>query len=171
MSNNKLILGFNFHSKDEKRIYLGRICKEIEKAERWKIRHIFRNLEVHVSFQGDEVIIENQGSVFFYRAFEKEHISAEELKSMWNDALKLINELNLDINYENEIDISIHAKNPQEIYERNKGQIEEFCQNLLRNFSLHVISDEVSALATITPVPEAVPFNVLGPMVSPKTLT
>ena len=162
MSNNKLTLGLNFYSKDEKRIDLGKICKEIEKVEKWKIQHIFGNLDIHVSSQVDEVIIENQGSVFFYRAFEKEHISSEELKSMWSDALKLINELNLDVRYENEIDISIHAKNPQESYERNKQSIEEFCQNLLRNFSLRVISDKASALATITPVPEAVPFKVLG---------
>ena len=162
MSNNKLTLGLNFYSKDEKRIDLERICEEIEKVEKWKIQHIFGNLEIQVSSQVDEVIIENQGSVFFYRAFEKEYISSEELKSMWSDALKLINELKLDVRYENEIDISIHAKNPQEIYERNKSSIEEFCQKMLRNFSLRVRSDKASALATITPVPEVVPFNVLG---------
>ncbi|NQE44718.1 hypothetical protein C5S31_01680 [ANME-1 cluster archaeon GoMg2] len=162
MSNNKLILGLIFHSKDEKRIDLGRICKGIEKVEEWKIKHIFGNIEIQFSSQVDEVIIENQGSVFFYRAFEKEHISSEELKSMWNDALKLINELNLNVIYENEIDISIHAENPKETYERNKRPIEEFSQNILRNFSLSVRSDKASALATITPVPEAIPFKVLG---------
>ncbi len=162
MSNNKLTMGLNFYSKDEKRIDLGRICEEIEKVEKWKIQHIFGNLEIQVSSQVDEVIIENQGSVFFYRAFEKEHISPEELKSMWNDALKLINELKLDVIYENEIGISIHAENPKETYERNKRPIEEFSQNLLRNFSLSVRSDKASALATIIPVPEAVPFKVLG---------
>ncbi len=162
MSNNKLTLGLNFYSKDEKRLDLGRICKEIEKVEKWKIQHIFGNLEIQVSSQVDEVIIENKGSVFFYRVFEKEHISSEELESMWSEALKLINELKLDVRYENEIDISIHAENPKETYERNKRPIEEFSQNLLRNFSLSVRSDNASALATITPVPEAVPFKVLG---------
>jgi len=162
MGNNKLTLGLNFYSKDEKRIDLGRIRKEIEKVEKWEIQHIFGNLEIQVSSQVDEVIIENQGSVFFYRAFEKEHISLGELKSMWSDALELINELKLDVRYENEIDISIHAKNPQEIYERNKSSIEKFCQKMLRNFSLRVISDKASALATIAPALETIPFKVLG---------
>jgi hypothetical protein len=162
MNNNKLTLGLNFYSKDEKRIDLGRICKEIEKAEKWKIQHIFGNLEIQVSSQVDEVIIENQGSVFFYRAFEKEHISSEELKSMWDELKKIIKELKLDVVYENEIDISIHAENPRWIYKINKQSIEDFGLMILQNFSLREISDKKSTLATITPVPETIPFKVLG---------
>jgi len=162
MNNNKLTLGLNFYSKDEKRIDLGRICKEFEKAEKWKIKHIFGNLEIQVSSQVDEVIIENQGSVFFYRAFEKEHISSEELKSMWDELKKIIKELKLDVVYENEIDISIHAENPRRIYKINKQSIVDFCLMILHNFSLREISDKKSTLTTITPVPETIPFKVLG---------
>ena len=158
----KLTIGLNFYSKNGKQIDLRRIRKGVEKFEKWKIKHIFGNLEIQVSSHTDEAIIEDLGGVFFYRTFEKEYMSTEDLRSMWKEALKLINELNLDVRYENEIDISIHAKNPQEIYERNKTSIEEFGQNLLRNFSLSVISDRESALATITPVPEAIPFKVFG---------
>jgi hypothetical protein len=81
---------------------------------------------------------------------------------MWVEALVLINELNLDVKYENEIDISIHAENPDKAYRENKRSLEDFGQNLLRNFSLSTISDKESALATITPVPETIPFKVLG---------
>ena len=81
---------------------------------------------------------------------------------MWEEALELINELNLDVKYGNEIDISIHAENPDKVYEENKRSLEDFGQNLLCNFSLSVITDKESALATITPVPEAIPFKVLG---------
>jgi len=154
MGNSKLTVGLNFYSKNEKQIDLARICKEIEGIEKWKIKRIFGNIEVHASSRTDEVIIESQGSIFFYRAFKKECISPEELKSMWNEASKLINALNLETKYKNEVDISIHAKTPQEIYEKNKQSIEEFGQNLLLNFSLSVISDKESALATIIPVPE-----------------
>ena len=161
-SNNKLTVGFVFYPEEESRIDLKRIYRKIEKLEKWKIDHLFENLEIQLSFHNDNVIIEDCGGIFYHRKFETHYVSSQELKSMWEEALKLINELNLDVRYENEIDLSIHAKNPQEIYERNKQSIEEFCQNLLRNFSLSVISDKASAFATITPVPETIPFKVLG---------
>lgn len=158
----KLTIGLNFYSKDGKQIDLRRIRKELEKFEKWKIKHIFGKIEIQLSSHTDEAIIEDQGGVFFYRTFEKEYMSAEDLKSMWDEALELITELKLRVMYKNEIDISIHAKNPQESYERNKQSIEKFCQKMLRNFSLRVRSDKASVLTTITPVPEAISFKVLG---------
>jgi hypothetical protein len=161
-SNNKLTVGFVFYPEKEARLDLERIYRKIEKLEKWKIDHLFENLEIQLSFHNDNVIIEDYGGVFYHRKFDEQIVSSKELKSMWDEVIKLINELNLDVKYENEIDISIHAKNPQEVYERNKQSIEEFGQNLLRNFSLSVISGKASAFATVTPVPETIPFKVLG---------
>lgn len=158
----KLMVGLNFYPKDGKLIDLREAYRKIKKLEEWNIEYLFENIVIKLSSHNDRVIIEDQGNIFYYRTFEKEYMSAEDLKSMWNEVLELVTELNLDVRYENEIDISIHAKNPQEIYERNKQSIEEFGQNLLHSFSLSVISDKASALATITPVPETVPFKVLG---------
>ncbi|MGB3458936.1 MAG: hypothetical protein WBB08_06510 [Halobacteriota archaeon] len=158
----KLTIGLNFYSKNGKQIDLRRIRKGVEKFEKWKPDYIFDDLEIQVSSHTDEAIIEDLGDVFFYRTFEKEYMSAEDLRSMWNEVLKLINELNLEVRYENEIDISIHAKNPQEVYERNKRSIADFGREILRNFSLRVRSDKASALATITPISETIPFKVLG---------
>ena len=158
----KLMVGLNLYPKDGKLIDLREAYRKIKKLEEWNIEYLFENIVIKLSSHNDRVIIEDQGNIFYYRTFEKEYMSAEDLKSMWNEVLELVTELNLDVRYENEIDISIHAKNPQEIYERNKQSIEEFGQNLLHSFSLSVISDKASALATITPVPETVPFKVLG---------
>ena len=161
-NNNKLTVGFIFYPLDDCLIDLKMVYRKVEKLENWKIDHLVENLEIQLSFHNDNVIIEDYGGFFYHRKFEGQYVSSRELKSMWNDALELINELNLNVRYENEIDISIHAENPKETYERNKRPIEEFSQNLLRNFSLSVRSDKASALATIIPVPEAIPFKVLG---------
>ena len=158
----KLRVGLNFYPKDGKVIDLREVCRKIKKLEKWNIEYLFENIVIKLSSHNNRVLIEDQGNIFYYRIFEKGYLSADDLKSMWEEALELITELNLNVRYENEIDISIHAKNPQEVYERNKQSVEEFGQNLLHNFSLSVISDKASALATITPVPETIPFKVLG---------
>jgi len=156
------LLRFTDYAKN-KDLNLTKIYDEIVKKGKWKPIRPIENLDILFSIKDDKTIrIRRDGSLFYYKKFLGQYFSPEDLKSMWEEALKLINELNLDVRYENEIDLSIHAKNPQEIYERNKQSIEEFCQNLLRNFSLSVISDKASAFATITPVPETIPFKVLG---------
>ena len=158
----KSTIGLIFYPKDKSRIDIKGIYKKVEMCERWKVNQLLENLEIQFSSYSDDIIIREDGRIFYYRNFEKELTSSGELTSLWNEALELITELKLDVRYENEIDISIHAKNPQEIYERNKSSIEKFCQKMLRNFSLRVRSDKASALATITPVPETIPFKVLG---------
>jgi hypothetical protein len=160
-SNNKLTVGFVFYPEKETRLDLERMYRKIKELEKWKIDHLFENLEIQLSFHNDNVIIEDYGGVFYHRKFEEQIVSSKDLKSMWDEVIKLINELNLGVRYENEIDISIHAKNADKVFEKNKQSIEEFGQKILRNFSLSVINDKASALATITPVPEAIPFKVL----------
>lgn len=165
MMSEKIVVGlllFADYSK-KKNLNLKEIYGETVKKGKWKPIRLIENLDILFSIEEDKMIrIRKDGSLFYYKKFKNQCLSLKELKSMWEEALEHINELNLDIRYENEIDISIHAEKPQEIYERNKRSIEDFGQNILRNFSLSVMSDRESALATITPVPEAVPFKVLG---------
>lgn len=161
----KIVVGlllFADYSK-KKDLNLKEIYDETVKKGKWKPIRLIENLDILFSIEEDKMIrIRRDGSLFYYKKFKSQYLSLPELKAMREEALELINELNLNVIYENEIDISIHAKNPQEVYERNKRPIEDFGQNLLHNFSLSVISDKESALATITPVPEAIPFKVLG---------
>ena len=128
----------------------------------WEVKHLLENLEIQFSSYRDDIIIRADGRMFYYRNFGRKQVSPEEIKSMWDEAVGLIDELKMDVNYENEVDISIHAKNADKVYEMNKSSLDEFCQNLLQIFSLSAISDKESALATIIPVPEIVPFKVLG---------
>ena len=158
----KLTIGLIFYPMDKSQIDLKRIYKKVEMSERWEVNYLLKNLEIQFSSHRDDIIIRADGRVFYYRNYEKEQISSGEIKFLWDESMGLIDELRMDVKYENEIDISIHAKNADKVYEINKSSIEEFCQNLLRNFSLSAISDKESALATITPVPEAIPFKVLG---------
>lgn len=160
--NNKLVVGLNFYTKDTNLIDLRDVRKKIENLGKWHIEYLFKNIVIKISARNDKVIIEDQGNIFYYRPFKKGHISAEDMRLMWEEASKLINELNLDVKYENEVNISFHAENIAEVYEENKQSIRSFSQNLLQNFSLREISDIKSALTTITPVPETIPFKVLG---------
>ena len=165
MMSEKIVVGLLLFADYSKKndINLREIYDETMKKGKWKPIRPIENLDILFSIEEDKMIrIRRDGSLFYYKKFKSQYLSLKELKSMWEEALKLINELNLDVKYENEIDISIHAENPDKAYEENKPLIEEFCQNLLHNFSLSVISDKASALATITPVPEAIPFKVLG---------
>ena len=147
----------------KKNLNLRGIYDETVKKEKWKPIRIIENLDILFSIEEDTMIrIRRDGSLFYYKKFKSQYLSRKELKSMWEEALELINELNLDVKYENEIDISIHAENPDKAYEKNKRSLEEFGQNILRNFSLSTMSDKDSALTTITPVPETIPFKVLG---------
>ena len=135
----------------------------IIKKKEWKLIRMIEDLDIVFSTEDNRVVrIRRDGSIFYIRKFKEQQVPSKELKSMWGEALELIKELNLSIKYENEIDISIHAKNADKVYEINKRSIERFGQNLLHNFSLSVISDKASAFATITPVPETIPFKVLG---------
>ena len=165
MMSEKIVVGlllFADYSKKED-LNLREIYDETMKKGKWKPVRLIENLDILFSIEEDKMIrIRRDGSLFYYKKFKSQYLSRKELKSMWEEALELINELNLDVKYENEIDISIHAENPDKAYEETKQSIEKFCQNLLRNFSLSVISDKASALATITPVPETIPFKVLG---------
>jgi hypothetical protein len=165
MVSEKIVVGlllFADYAK-KKNLNLRGIYDETVKEGKWKPIRIIENLDILFSIEEDKLIrIRRDGSLFYYKKFKSQYLSRKELKSMWDEALELINELNLDVKYENEIDISIHAESPQDIYERNKRSLEDFGLNLLRNFSLSVISDKESALATITPVPETMPFKVLG---------
>jgi len=162
LGDSKVRLGLNIYSKNEKRIDLGEIAEAIEKLGKWHIRHIFGDLEIQVSSQTDDVIIEDNGSVFFYRSLEREVISSEELKSILKEALKLINELKIDVKYKNEIGLSVHAKNAAEVYEKNKMSIKGFEQNIMHNFLTKVRSDRESLLAILIPVPEVIPLKVWG---------
>jgi|LGVE01.1.fsa_nt_gb hypothetical protein len=147
----------------KKNLNLRGIYDETVKKGKWKPIRLIEDLDILFSIEEDKMIrIRRDGSLFYYKKFKSQYLSRKELKSMWEEALELINELNLDVKYGNEIDISIHAENPDKVYEENKRSLEDFGQNLLCNFSLSVITDKESALATITPVPEAIPFKVLG---------
>ena len=161
----KIVVGlllFADYSK-KKDLNLKEIYDETVKKGKWKPIRLIENLDILFSIEEDKMIrIRRDGSLFYHKKFKSQYLSLPELKAMREEALELINELNLNVIYENKIDISIHAKNPQEVYERNKRPIEDFGQNLLHNFSLSVISDKESALAMITPVPETIPFKVLG---------
>jgi hypothetical protein len=160
MMSEKTVVGlllFADYSK-KKNLNLREIYGETVKKEKWKPIRLIENLDILFSIEEDKMIrIRRDGSLFYYKKFKSQHLSRKELKSMWEEALELIN-----VKYENEIDISIHAENPAKAYEENKQSIEEFGQNLMHNFSLSAISDKESALATITPVPETIPFKVLG---------
>ena len=158
----KLTIGLIFYPRDKSQIDLKRIYKKVEMSERWEVNYLLKNLEIQFSSHRDDIIIRADGRVFYYRNYEKEQISSGEIKFLWGETMVLIDELKIDVKYENEVDISIHAIDAGKVYEMNKSSIEEFCQNLLHNFSLRVISDKASALATITPVPETIPFKVLG---------
>lgn len=148
---------------EKNNLNLREIYDETVKKGKWKPIRLIENLDILFSIEEDKMIrIRRDGSLFYYKKFKSQYLSLPELKAMREEALELINELKLDVRYENKIDISIHAENPKDVYERNKRQIEEFSQSLLRNFSLRVISDKESALAMITPVPETIPFKVLG---------
>ena len=148
---------------EKNNLNLREIYDETVKEGKWKPIRLIENLDILFSIEEDKMIrIRRDGSLFYYKKVKSQYLSLNELKSMWEEALEIINELKLNVRYENKIEISIHAENPQEIYERNKQSIEEFGQNLLRNYSLSVTSDKASVLTTITPVPEAIPFKVLG---------
>ena len=165
MVSEKIIVGL-LHFADyakKKNLNLRGIYDETVKKGKWVPIRIIENLDILFSIEEDTMIrIRRDGSLFYYKKFKSQYLSRKELKSMWEEALELINELNLDVKYENEIDISIHAENPDKAYEKNKRSLEEFGQNILRNFSLSTMSDKDSALTTITPVPETIPFKVLG---------
>ena len=160
--NNNLVVGLNFYSKDSNLIDLRDVCKKNENLGKWNIEYLFENIVIKISACNDKVIIEDQGNIFYYRPFKKGHISAEDIRLMWEEASKLINELNLNVKYENTVNISFHAENIAEVYEENKRSLEDFGLMILQNFSLREISDKKSTLATITPVPETIPFKVLG---------
>ncbi|RCV65912.1 hypothetical protein C5S53_01370 [Methanophagales archaeon] len=160
--NNNLVVGLNFYSKDSNLIDLRDVCKKNENLGKWNIEYLFENIVIKISACNDKVIIEDQGNIFYYRPFKKGHISAEDIRLMWEEASKLINELNLNVKYENTVNISFHAENIAEVYEENKRSLEDFGLMILQNFSLREISDKKSMLATITPIPETIPFKVLG---------
>jgi hypothetical protein len=165
MMSEKTVVGlllFADYSK-KKNLNLKEIYDETVKKGKWVPIRIIENLDISFSIEEDKMIrIRRDGSLFYYKKFKSHYLSQKELKFMWEEVLELINELNFDVKYENEIDISIHAENPDKAYRENKRSLEEFSQNLLRNFSLSVITDKASALATITPIPETIPFKVLG---------
>ncbi len=165
MASEKIVVGlllFADYAK-KKNLNLREIYDETVKKGKWMPIRIIENLDILFSIEEATMIrIRRDGSLFYYKKFKSQYLSRKELKSMWEEALELINELNLDVKYENEIDISIHAENPDKAYEENKRSLEDFSQNLLRNFSLSTMSDKESTLATITPVPETIPFKVLG---------
>ncbi|MGB2842048.1 MAG: hypothetical protein WBC40_06180 [Halobacteriota archaeon] len=161
MMSEKIVVGllrFTDYAK-KKDLNLTKIYDEIVKKGKWKPIRLIENLDILFSIKDDKTIrIRRDGSLFYYKKFLGQYFSPEDLKSMWDEFQKIMNGLNLDVVYENEIGISIHAESPGKTYEENKSSIDEFFQKLLRNFSVSEISDKESTFVTITPDPEAIPL-------------
>lgn len=107
---------------------------------------------------GDKIRVRDDGSLFYYKNF-KNNISSKDLNSMWRRLLKIKVQLGFDYIYENKIIIHIFSADPIITFEQNRIFVDSFASSILDNFSLHILNDEISALITITPIPETLNLN------------
>jgi hypothetical protein len=113
-----------------------------------------------VSKGGDKIRVRIDGSLFFYKDFN-ENISYEELNAMWKELIVIKESLGLNCIYESTINISIFSKYPIAFFKKNKDEIEELSHSILNQFSLQVMSDEISALVMIRPQAEIIPSGTI----------
>jgi len=154
--NNSLTVGL-FLSPDKRAdIEIEDALNRLTAKTKWKFK---QKKEIDVSFfsNTERLRLRKDGAIFYFKKFGEGYVEPRELKRMWNELIGALNILDLNINYENEINFLLHSKDINVIFNKNRKSIIEFGKNVLNKYSISVTKiNEVSKAITIYPIPEVV---------------